>query len=70
MKVIDLNIAHPANLPPLALTIGNYDGVHRGHQAMLGALIKDAKQKGLASAVMVFEPQPREFFALMIRHHA
>lgn len=62
MKVIDLNIAHPANLPPLALTIGNYDGVHQGHQAMLGALIKDAQQKGLASAVMVFEPQPREFF--------
>lgn len=62
MKVIDLNIANPANLPPLALTIGNYDGVHRGHQAMLGALIKDAQQKGLTSAVMVFEPQPREFF--------
>lgn len=62
MKVIDLNIAHPSNLPPLALTIGNYDGVHQGHQAMLGALIKDAQQKGLASAVMVFEPQPREFF--------
>lgn len=62
MKVVNLNITHPASLPPLALTIGNYDGVHLGHQAMLAALMKGAKQKGLASAVMVFEPQPREFF--------
>lgn len=62
MQIIRLNPANPASLPPIALTIGNYDGVHLGHQAMLGALIKDAQARNLATAVMVFEPQPREFF--------
>lgn len=44
-------------------TIGNYDGVHRGHQAVLGLLAEKAGQHGLPSLVMVFEPMPREFFA-------
>ncbi len=48
---------------PLALTIGNFDGVHLGHQAMLGRLMKAAKQRGLRTCVMTFEPHPREFFA-------
>ena len=47
----------------LALSIGNFDGVHIGHQAMLTKLIDDAKVLDLLAAVMVFEPQPREFFA-------
>jgi riboflavin kinase / FMN adenylyltransferase len=45
------------------LTIGNFDGVHRGHQAVLGRLQEQANQLGLPSCVMVFEPQPLEFFA-------
>lgn len=44
-------------------TIGNYDGVHRGHQAVLGQLAVQSKQLGLPSMVMIFEPTPREFFA-------
>jgi riboflavin kinase/FMN adenylyltransferase len=48
---------------PVALTIGNFDGVHRGHQAMLARLIDAAEDLGLPSAVMTFEPHPREFFA-------
>jgi riboflavin kinase/FMN adenylyltransferase len=47
---------------PLALAIGNFDGLHLGHQALLAKLIKAAKQKGLRPAVMTFEPHPREFF--------
>jgi riboflavin kinase/FMN adenylyltransferase len=48
---------------PCALTIGNFDGVHRGHRALL-ARVKDAAQKlGVECAVMTFEPHPREFFA-------
>ncbi|MFB6348119.1 bifunctional riboflavin kinase/FAD synthetase [Moraxella sp. ZJ142] len=62
MKVIQLDIHNPPTLPPVALTIGNYDGVHLGHQALLSALSDDARQMQLAQAVMVFEPQPREFF--------
>lgn len=62
MQLIHLTLDNLPSLPPLALTIGNYDGVHLGHQALLLALDRDAKQMGYQSAVMVFEPQPREFF--------
>ena len=48
---------------PVALTIGNFDGVHRGHQAMLSRLIEAAEDLRLAPAVMTFDPHPREFFA-------
>lgn len=45
------------------LTIGNFDGVHRGHQAVLTAVVNKARQQGLSATVMIFEPQPLEFFA-------
>lgn len=48
---------------PVALTIGNFDGVHLGHQAMLARLEEAAAGLGLTSCVMIFEPHPREFFA-------
>jgi riboflavin kinase / FMN adenylyltransferase len=48
---------------PCALTIGNFDGVHRGHQAMLALLINEARHRGVPSAVLTFEPHPRDFFA-------
>jgi riboflavin kinase/FMN adenylyltransferase len=48
---------------PVALTIGNFDGVHLGHQAMLSRLKETAKRHGLVACVMIFEPHPREFFA-------
>jgi riboflavin kinase / FMN adenylyltransferase len=48
---------------PCALTIGNFDGVHRGHQALLGRVTAAAAELGLEAAVMTFEPHPREFFA-------
>lgn len=44
-------------------TIGNFDGVHLGHQAVLGQLADEADRLGLPSLVMIFEPQPEEFFA-------
>jgi riboflavin kinase/FMN adenylyltransferase len=50
--------------PACALTIGNFDGVHRGHQAMLTMLAHEARQRGLPSCVLTFEPHPRDFFAL------
>jgi len=48
---------------PCALAVGNFDGVHRGHQALLARVTSAARARGLASAVMTFEPHPREFFA-------
>jgi riboflavin kinase / FMN adenylyltransferase len=46
-----------------ALTIGNFDGVHLGHQAMLKRVVAQARASGVASGVLTFEPHPREFFA-------
>jgi riboflavin kinase / FMN adenylyltransferase len=48
---------------PCALTIGNFDGVHRGHQALLAQVREAASRLGLDATVMTFEPHPREFFA-------
>jgi riboflavin kinase/FMN adenylyltransferase len=48
---------------PVALTIGNFDGVHRGHQAMLARLAEAARRLKVSPCVMTFEPHPREFFA-------
>ena len=48
---------------PVALTVGNFDGVHLGHQAMLAELKRAAGPLGLPACVLTFEPHPREFFA-------
>ena len=53
----------PNHKTPLALTIGNFDGVHLGHQAILSRLKETADKLGIAACVMTFEPHPREFFA-------
>lgn len=47
---------------PMALAIGNFDGMHLGHQALLKGLIATAQSENLKSVVMTFEPHPREFF--------
>ncbi len=47
---------------PVALAIGNFDGMHLGHQALLKGLLATAQAKNLKSAVMTLEPHPREFF--------
>ena len=54
---------HPQLASACALTIGNFDGVHRGHQAMLALLNNEARHRGVPSCVMTFEPHPRDFFA-------
>ena len=48
---------------PTALTIGNFDGVHQGHQAMLARLKEQARALGLSACVLTFEPHPLELFA-------
>jgi len=48
---------------PVALAIGNFDGVHRGHQALLAQLAAAAGRHRVSPAVMTFEPHPRELFA-------
>ncbi|MRJ41260.1 MULTISPECIES: bifunctional riboflavin kinase/FAD synthetase [Idiomarina] len=44
------------------LTIGNFDGVHLGHQAVLAQVKQQAQERGVAATVMTFEPQPQELF--------
>ncbi len=58
-------LRHPpvAGNRPVALTIGNFDGVHVGHRAMIERVIAQAQRRGVDSCVMTFEPHPREFFA-------
>ena len=56
-------LRHPGIAPACALTIGNFDGVHRGHQAMLALLTNEARHRGVPSCVLSFEPHPRDFFA-------
>ena len=58
---------HPQLAPQCALTIGNFDGVHRGHQAMLALLKNEAEHRGVPSCVMSFEPHPRDYFAALAR---
>ncbi|MDX5446521.1 MAG: bifunctional riboflavin kinase/FAD synthetase [Zoogloeaceae bacterium] len=48
---------------PSVLTIGNFDGVHRGHQALLAMLVKQARACGADATVLTFEPHPREYFS-------
>ena len=57
-------VHHPGIAPRCALTIGNFDGVHRGHQAMLALLRSEALHRSLPSCVMTFEPHPRDWFAM------
>ncbi len=61
-----MHITHgiaPVVSQPSAVTIGNFDGVHLGHRAMLRRLVEAAKQRGLVPCAITFEPHPREFFA-------
>ena len=62
MKV---NRGIPPSVPrtPCALTIGNFDGVHLGHQALLQNLHQYAKNHGLKTCLLTFEPHPKEFFS-------
>lgn len=48
---------------PVGLTIGNFDGVHLGHRAMLQRLVEKTREMQLPCGVLTFEPHPREFFS-------
>ena len=52
----------PAEAKGAVLAIGNFDGVHRGHQALIGKAVKRAAELGTRSGVVMFEPHPREVF--------
>ncbi|MFZ6709948.1 bifunctional riboflavin kinase/FAD synthetase [Undibacterium sp. TC9W] len=65
MKVFR-GLPNAASRAPCALAIGNFDGVHLGHQTLLAHLRDAATRLGIEAAVMTFEPHPRAFFAQML----
>jgi len=58
----------PAEARGAVLAIGNFDGVHRGHQALIAKALAEARGYGVAAGVMVFEPHPHEFFQPTVPH--
>ena len=51
----------PADFGPSAAAIGNFDGVHLGHRQILGAVVKDARERGLRAVAVTFNPHPEQF---------
>lgn len=53
----------PQPFPGCVMTMGNFDGIHLGHQQIIAAVLQKAKQLNLPSLIITFEPQPNEFFS-------
>lgn len=68
MAIIHDPIQYPQNTPAV-LTIGNFDGVHRGHQSVIKELIKTAKSEGACSVVFTFSNHPKEILAPQVPIH-
>lgn len=64
IKTIQKVLNQTSNKKGCVLTIGNFDGVHLGHSEILKQLKAESQKHHLPSVVMIFEPQPREFFNL------
>jgi len=58
MEVVRLDSLEPRGWPDAALAVGNFDGVHRGHQALVALAVRDARGAGGTSVVLTFEPHP------------
>ena len=62
MRIIRGNAEVPAELRGAVVAVGNFDGVHRGHQAVIGEARRIAAAEGAAAAVVTFDPHPRRYF--------
>ena len=63
MKIYNLNINTHFNEENLNLTIGNFDGIHNGHQYVIDQLVKTSKTLHYKSCLLSFMPHPRQFFS-------
>ena len=62
MKLFELNTESNFNEIDLCLAVGNFDGVHKGHQHVIKKLVEISKKKNLKSTILSFNPHPRDFF--------
>ena len=62
MLTRNINIESNINTDPLCVTIGNFDGIHKGHQFVIKKLIKESKKLNLLPTVLSFNPHPSKFF--------
>lgn len=62
MDQLQLENLPQAKYPATVITIGNFDGVHRGHQELIGSVVEDAKRHNYKSVVITFDPHPVVFF--------
>ena len=62
MLTRNINIESNINTNPLCITIGNFDGIHKGHQFVIKKLIKESKKLNLLPTVLSFNPHPSKFF--------
>jgi riboflavin kinase/FMN adenylyltransferase len=67
MRLLRVNIGSTKLTQPLTATIGNFDGVHLGHQAIIQNVVEHAQATKTASALITFEPTPSEYF---LKSHA
>jgi riboflavin kinase/FMN adenylyltransferase len=63
MQIVRHNDEQTLTLPRSVVTLGNFDGIHRGHQALIGGAVADARRMNVASVVLTFEPHPLEILA-------
>ncbi|MDE3838562.1 bifunctional riboflavin kinase/FAD synthetase [Bacillus methanolicus] len=71
MEIIHIHHPHQFNksdFPPLAMALGFFDGVHLGHQKVIGKAKEIADQNGMKSAVMTFDPHPSVVLGRSVRH--
>jgi len=58
MEVVRLTSLEPRGWPHPAVTVGNFDGVHRGHQALVAVAVRDAREMGGTAVALTFDPHP------------
>ena len=62
MKKFKINITSNLNIPSVNLAIGNFDGIHIGHQKIIQKLVNESKKMNIQSAILGFDPHPQQFF--------
>lgn len=63
MEIVEWKKGYNSNFKKTVLTIGNFDGVHLGHQAIFKDVVKKAKETGGTPAILTFDPHPQTFFS-------